>query len=72
MLTTAHLFRDYLALTRISRRPSISLLCPPYLYHSYPLSASRYVHSGLDGDQSVVYDNQRGDSTHDDTFIQVH
>lgn len=29
------------------------------------------MHSSLDGDQSVVYDNQRGDSTHDDTFIQV-
>jgi hypothetical protein len=29
------------------------------------------VHSALDGDEGVVYDNQRGDSTHDDTFIQV-
>ena len=30
-----------------------------------------YVHSRQPGDQAIVYDNQRGDVTHDDVFMRV-
>jgi hypothetical protein len=30
-----------------------------------------YVHSTMPGDQAIVYDNQRGDVTHDDIFMRV-
>ena len=30
-----------------------------------------YVHSNLEGDEGIVYDNQRGDASHEDGFIKV-
>jgi hypothetical protein len=34
-------------------------------------SIGLYVHSTQPGDQAIVYDNQRGDVTHDDVFMRV-
>lgn len=29
------------------------------------------MHSSLDGDEGIVYDNQRGETTHEDKFITI-